>query len=140
MSGQRRSTAERKKERLKALLYLAQQDTDAARLLPSLRCSGRANSAVQLHAALVEASGIQLDVSPDGPDQRRATRRTALAVRRTGRNLVGAVAEHRRGPACRTGNGDSKKKEEFFNVRVRHVYGTSGPRYAAHMDARKGCA
>lgn len=33
MSGGRRSPAERKKERLKALLYLAEQDTDAASLL-----------------------------------------------------------------------------------------------------------
>ena len=33
MSGERRSAAERKKERLRALLYLAEQDTVAAKLL-----------------------------------------------------------------------------------------------------------
>lgn len=36
MSGERRSAAERKKDRLKALLHLAEQDTDAARLLGEL--------------------------------------------------------------------------------------------------------
>ena len=33
MTGERRSAAERKEERLRALLYLAEQDTEAAKLL-----------------------------------------------------------------------------------------------------------
>jgi HEPN domain-containing protein len=64
MSGQRRSTAERKKERLKALLYLAQQDTDAARLLAAHDNHYAAYHCQQAAEKLIRALLLQHDIEP----------------------------------------------------------------------------
>ena len=64
MSGERRSAAERKKERLRALLYLAEQDTDAARLLAAHGNHYAAYHCQQAAEKLIRALLLQHDIEP----------------------------------------------------------------------------
>jgi HEPN domain-containing protein len=64
MSGQRRSPAERKKERLRALLYLAEQDTDAAKLLAAHDNHYAAYHCQQAAEKLIRALLLQHDIEP----------------------------------------------------------------------------
>ena len=64
MTGERRSAAERKKERLRALLYLAEQDTDAAKLLSSRGNHYAAYHCQQAAEKLIRALLLQHDIEP----------------------------------------------------------------------------
>jgi HEPN domain-containing protein len=64
MSGERRSAAERKKDRLRALLYLAEQDTDAAKLLAAHSNHYAAYHCQQAAEKLIRALLLQHDIEP----------------------------------------------------------------------------
>jgi HEPN domain-containing protein len=64
MSGQRRSPAERKKDRLGALLYLAEQDADAAKLLAAHGNRYAAYHCQQAVEKLIRALLLQHDIEP----------------------------------------------------------------------------
>ena len=64
MSGERRSAAERKKERLRALLYLAEQDTDAAKLLAAHGNHYAAYHCQQAAEKLIRALLLRHDIEP----------------------------------------------------------------------------
>ena len=64
MSGERRSAAERKKERLGALLYLAEQDADAARLLAAHGNRYAAYHCQQAAEKLIRVLLLQHDIEP----------------------------------------------------------------------------
>ena len=64
MSGERRSAAERKKERLRALLYLAEQDTSAAKLLAARGNHYAAYHCQQAAEKLIRALLLKHDIEP----------------------------------------------------------------------------
>lgn len=64
MSGERRRGAERKRERLKALLYLAEQDTEAAKLLAAHDNHYAAYHCQQAAEKLIRVLLIQHDIEP----------------------------------------------------------------------------
>jgi HEPN domain-containing protein len=64
MSGERKSAAERKKERLRALLHLAEQDTDAAKLLAAHGNHYAAYHCQQAAEKLIRALLLQHDIEP----------------------------------------------------------------------------
>ncbi len=64
MSAERRGAAERKKQRLSALLYLAEQDTDAAKLLAAHGNYYAAYHCQQAAEKLIRALLLQHDIEP----------------------------------------------------------------------------
>jgi len=64
MNGMRRSAAERKQDRLKALLHLAEQDTEAARLLATHGNHYAAYHCQQAAEKLIRALLLQHDIEP----------------------------------------------------------------------------
>jgi HEPN domain-containing protein len=64
MNGTRRSPAERKKDRLRALLHLAEQDTEAARVLAAHGNHYAAYHCQQAAEKLIRALLLQHDIEP----------------------------------------------------------------------------
>jgi HEPN domain-containing protein len=64
MSGARKSGTDRKKERLKALLYLAEQDTEAAKLLAAHDNHYAAYHCQQAAEKLIRVLLLQHDIEP----------------------------------------------------------------------------
>ena len=64
MNGERRTAAERKRQRLSALLHLAEQDTDAAQLLAAHGNHYAAYHCQQAAEKLVRALLLQHDIEP----------------------------------------------------------------------------
>ncbi len=115
MSGERKSAAERKKARLRALLYLADHDSDAATLLAAHGNHYAAYHCQQAAEKLIRALLLQHDIEP-GLDHH-------LEV------LIGKLPE---GDPWKT---RLKPLQKYTPYATTYRYATSGGRVPASPDA-----